>query len=318
MKRVSTTNALIVILMLLTVILSACQRSTSSAAPANKFSTLTYAQVLEFKELYTQTYRQETSQSAAFEIWWAYNSTAYGQLKDMKFLSDNCYENVGKVLQDATVGIYDTSHADDGAPTTGVIDKDQMFSALVTNNLYPANADRCSEILQDAFQQVVVIRTNSFEYQVAFIEQKRVTDNLYNDEIGKAAAKRFLDLYGQEFIAYANGLLADHGIAPFPADFVAFPTSGLSAKTKDVEWYQYYLNISLGIAPVPDPRFSKEMYLVIWKGPAGKGEATLYRQAAWEFQDRSFRYEKVEDAVNCGEGMPGLSEETQSDCETTK
>lgn len=313
MKRLFNISS---VLMILAFILIGCGRSAPTQP--NKFSAFTYAQALEFKELYTTTYRQETSQSAAFEIWWAYNSTAFGQLKDMQFLSDNCYENVNQVLQDATIGIYDTNHADDGAPTTGIIDRDQMFSALVTNNLYPANADRCSEILQDSFDQVVVIRTKSFEYQVAFIEQKRVTDNLYNDEISKAAGKRFLDLYGQEFLSYANSLLENGGVEPFPTDFIGFPTSGMSAKTKDVDWYNYYLAIYNGEAPVPDNRFSNEMYMVIWKGPANKGEATLYRQAAWEFQDRSFRYEAVESAVNCGEGMPGLSEDTQSDCETNK
>lgn len=316
MKR---TNLFVTILLIVVFLLSACRTSNPEVtASQNKFKNFTYAQALEFKQLYTVTYRQETSQSAAFEIWWGYNSTAFGQLKDMDYLQKNCWENVTDVLQKATIGIYDTGHDKDGAPTTGILDKDAMFSALVTNNLYPANADRCAEIMQDIFQQIVVIRSKSFEYQVAFIEQKRVTDNLYNDEIGKAAGKRFLDLYGQDFLAFANGLLADHGIEPFPVDFIGFPTSGLSVKTKDAEWYQYYLDTYTGVTEVPDARFSKEMYMVIWKGPAGKGEATLYRQAAWEFMDRSFRYEAVENAVNCGEGMPGLSGDTQSDCGTSK
>lgn len=304
--------------MIITLVLSACQRSDSGNAvpanPVNKFASLGRSEILEFKQRYTETFEMETTTSASFDEWWAFNDNLFLQLKDMSWLGQNCYANVEEVLRNGTIGLYDTKHDEkDGAPN-GILNKDAMLSALVTNNLYAANADKCSDILSKTADQVVIGRTKSYEKQVIFIEQMRVLKNTYDNEIGKAAFKRFLDLYGQEFISWANGQLAEYDVTPFPADFIGFPTSGLTAKTSDRDWFEHYALIYAGVKPSNDPRFSKEMYLVTWNGPENKGYAMLYRQAAYEFMNQVFMSEDSQNAQNCGSGAPSLSTTVDENC----
>jgi|WetSurMetagenome_2_1015567.scaffolds.fasta_scaffold187863_1 hypothetical protein len=306
-------SVLVLVVLVASLVLSACGGG-SAATPTNKFAAFGYKQALEFKQIYADTYPLETQTSAAFNEWWAFNDNFLGQLKDMKFLSDNCYSNVTQVLENGTIGIYDTSHSADGAPTSGVLDQNKMVSALVVNNLYPANADQCSAMLQETMKQVEVGRQTSYEKQVAFIEMRRTLDNQYNGTWGKAASKRFFDLYGQDFMDYVNGLLVKNNVEAFPTDFIGFPTTGLSVQTKDKTWYQYYADIYNGVKAPSDNRFDKDMYYSIWAGPDKGGQATLYREAAWEFMSRSFLSAATENAVDCGSGAPSLSEQMNAEC----
>lgn len=313
MKR--TLQVVLFVIVAFSFVLAAC--GGGKAAEPSKFAAAGWKEVLEFNDLYTQTYNAETSASAAFKDWWAYVDNGFKEIKDLKFLSDNCYSNADKILKDGTIGMYDTSRAADGAPN-GVLDTTKLVSALVVNDLYPAHASECASKLDFVMTKVVEVRTKGYEKQSLFIDRMRALDNLYNDTLPKAVGKRLLDNYGVEFIAYANGMLKDHGIAEFPADFIGFPTTGLNVNTKDREWYQHYADIMDGIKPVTDRRFSKEMYYVIWSGPENKGEATLFRQAAYEFMNRSFLSADTQNSISCGDSGPSLSETTNPDCTTTE
>jgi len=294
---------------LATIVLSAC-----AGSPAGKFAAVTYQQVLVFKQYYADTYPLETKYSAAFNEWWAYVDNGLGQLKDMKFLSDNCYSNVDKVIEEGTIGIYDTGVNPDGSGN-GVLNPSSMISALVTNNLYPANADRCSEMLQETLVQVEKIRQTGYEKQVNFIEIRRTVKNQYDGTVDTAVQRRLLDQYGVEFIAYMNDQLTKNGVEPFPADFIGFPTSGVEVHTKSRQWCDYYSDIAVGVTKPGTAGMAKEMYGAAWIGPEQGGECTLTRQAAWEFTSRSFLSKATSNAVSCGEGAPSLSGGVDENCD---
>lgn len=296
---------------LATILLSACGGGQNN--PVSRFSAVTYTQVLVFKQYYSDTYPLETKYSAAFNEWWAYVDNGLGQLKDMKFLSDNCYSNVLKVLEEATIGIYDTGSNPDGSGN-GVLNQESLISALVTNNLYPANADRCSEMLQSTLSEVVKIRQTGYEKQVNFIEVRRTLKNQYDGTVDTAIQRRLLDQYGVEFIAYMNDLLTQNGVEPFPADFIGFPTSGVEVSTKSKTWCNYYAGVASGETKPGTTGMSPAMYGASWIGPEQGGECTLTRQAAWEFTGRSFLSRATSNAVSCGEGAPSLSGGVDENC----
>lgn len=307
-RRLSIVFSLMAVL---AILLTACGGKSN---PVSRFSAITYTQVLVFKQYYADTYPLETKASAAFAEWWAYTDNGLGQLKDMKFLSDNCYSNVSKVLEEGTIGIYDTAANSDGSGN-GVLNQESLISALVTNNLYPANADRCSEMLQSTLVEVVKIRQDGYEKQMNFIEVRRTLKNQYDGTLETATQRRLLNQYGWEFIEFMNAQLVTNGVEPFPADFIGFPTSGLEVSTKSKTWCGYYAGIASGETKPPTAGMSPQMYGASWIGPEQGGECLLTRQAAWEFMSRSFLSKATSNSVACGEGAPSLSETVDENCD---
>jgi len=297
------------ILMIATFALAACNPLAPS--PVEKFAAAGYDKILLFKQYYADTVPLESKYSAAFQEWWAFKDNGLAQLKDMKFLSDNCYANVYKILDDTTIGMYDKGQTADGIGN-GALDKTKLVSALVTNNLYPANADKCSAMLESTLQEVVKIRQGGFEKQMAFIETRRTLVNQYKGTVDHAVLTSLLQQYGAEFIRYMNGQLTTHGIAPFPSDFIGFPTLALEVYTTSADWCDYYSDANFK----PSKGFSKEMYGAEWIGPTNGGQCHLTRQAAFEFTSRSFLSKATQNSLNCGDAGPSLSESTDEKCKT--
>lgn len=311
MKQISKT--LFAVALVAAMLLAACGGGGGAKNPVSKFAAVSYQMVLTYKQYYADTYPKETKYSAAFNEWWAFMDNGLGQLKDEKFLSDNCYANVMDILERTTIGAFDTKVNADGTGN-GVLDQTKLVSALVTNNLYPANADKCSEMLQTTLADVAKIRTAGFEKQTNFIEQRASLKNQYDGTVDTAVQRRFLNLYGQEFIQYMNDQLVGHGVDPFPADFVGFPTSGIEVHTKSKSWCGYYTDIASGVTKPGTSGMSREMYGAAWIGPENGGDCVLTRQSGWEYSGRSFLSTANSNAQACGDAAAGLSGGVDANC----
>lgn len=304
----------IVAVVFLALLLSACGGGGSAPVnPASKFSAVSYAGVLGFNKYYHNTYAIETQYSAKYSEMWAYADTQTSGLKDMTYLQQNCWSNVKTVLKDATIGIYDTGTSANGQPN-GVLNQQSMFSALVTNNLYPANADKCQQMMDETVQQIPVIHQNMYEKQLQTIEMRATLQRQYDGEIQYAVQRRLLDQYGQEFVQWMNDQLASHGIDPFPADFIGFPTSAVTANTRSQQWCSYYTDISTGMRQPSTMGMAPQMYGSSWVGPAQGGQCNLTRQAAWEYMGRMNLSQNTSNAMDCGQGMPSLSGNVDANC----
>ncbi len=302
-----------IVTVLLSILTAACVGGGGGNNPASKFSGVSYQMILGWKQAYADDYPKETKYSAAWNEWWGFMDNGLGQLKDMKFLSDNCYGNVQQILQNTTIGAFDKGRNPDGSGN-GILDQTKLVSALVTNNLYPANADKCSQMLDETLAAVVQLRTQGFQYQQVFIEQRASLKNAYDGTVDLAVMRRFLDLYGSEFVGWMNQQLSSHGVEPFPADFIGFPTSGIEIHTKSRDWCDYYQKIAAGITPPGTAGMSKEMYGATWIGPENGGDCALTRQAGWEFTGRTFLSAANSNAQACGDASAGLSGGVDANC----
>ncbi len=302
-----------VMTMVLAFVLAAC----GGGGGGNKFANVTYQMVLQWKQHYADVYPLETKTSTAFDLWWGFVDNGLGQIKDMNFLAQNCYSNVTQVVENGTIGIYDSGKNADGSGN-GVLNPSSMISALVTNGLYPANADKCSAMMQETLASVEKVRTEGYQKQVDFKESRRVLQNAYDGTVDAAILRRLLNLYGTEFVSYMNELLQSHGVEPFPADFVGWPTSGVEVHTTSRSWCDYYAGIAAGTTKPGTAGMAPAMYVANWIGPEKGGQCDLQRQAAYEFMSRTFYSTSTGNAIGCGENTGGLSSSTDANCNTTE
>lgn len=307
---------LVFVAMLVMLMITACNPFSPVPNVVAKFADVSYTEILEVNKMYQDAYPKETKYSAASAEQWLKMDQYWGTMKDMNFMVDKCWVNVKNVLMDATIGLHDVPNA--GAVGDGsVIDRNKLVSALVVNDLYPANAKQCDAALNATIAEIPKGREAIFQVMKDAVEQRASLKNLYDGTIKKAAFRRMLNLYGKEFIAYANEQLAKTGIAPFPDDFVGFPTSGVTANTKSKEWCNYYISIAKGERE-GDPQYAKSMYQARWVGPDNGGECQMSQASAWEFNGRLILSRTTSNAQGCGEALPALGETIDEKCKTTK
>jgi len=313
MKTNKAFSILFVLIFALSSLLSACQ---PQQAVVQKVFNVTRTQMLLFEQYYAETYPLETKYSSLFAEWWAYASNGLSQLQDMQYLAETCYTNVQEVLENGTIGIYDSAQTEEGTGDV-LLDDESMISALMVSDLYPANAKTCNDMMAATLTAVENIRQNIYEKQLMSIEMRRTLQTQYDGTVGSALARSLIDTYGVEVFAYINDQLTENGVKPFQADFIGFPSSGLSVSTRSQAWCQYYEDYAAGIENgtiVPDNGMSAQMYGAEWIGLDNGGECHLSRQAAWEFTGRSFISDAATTAVECGEGAPSLSDQPDEGC----
>lgn len=298
------------------MLITACNPLSPVPNPVAKFADISYQEILDFNVQYQTIYPKETKYSAAAAGQWLKMDQYLGTMKDMNFMVDKCWVNVKTVLTDATIGLHDVPNA--GAVGDGsVIDRNKLVSALVVNDLYPANAKQCDAALNATMVEIPKGRQAIFEAMKDVVEQRASLQNAYDGTLKNAAFRRMLNLYGKDFIAYANQQLSKTSVAPFPDDFIGFPTSGMTAGTKSKDWCNYYSDIANGLRE-PGKGFSKTMYGARWVGPDNGGECQLIQQAAWEFNSRLIVSRTTSNAQSCGEALPALGETIDEKCKTTK